>query len=392
MRAAHLLCPQGVAGDLFVAALVDAGAPLGVLRDAVDALDLGDVALRAEPGRGAGIAATAVHVDVGEAARRVETWPEARAVLERATLPGPVREAALDAARRLAEAEAAAHGTTPEEVRYHELGDPDTLADVVAGCAAVHALGIAALTCGPVAVGGGTVPSAHGRLPVPAPAVTELLRGFALLGDGERELTTPTGAALLAALAAPTGGLPPLRLTGTGRGVTTSRDGTATSVLTVLIGEREPDAGTAPAVVVEATVDDLAPDLVPVVLDALRAAGAHDAWAVPVLMKKGRPGHTLVALADEADVAMMEQVLFTESTTIGVRHHHVRKRALPRRTERIEIDGEVIGVKVVELDGRVLRASPEADDVRRVAAALGIPVHELRERAATVARQQHGGT
>lgn len=392
MRAAHLVCPQGVAGDLFVAALVDAGAPLDVLRGAVDALDLGDVALRVEPGRVGGIAATAVNVDVGADARRVETWSEAHAVLERAALAEPVRRTALDAVRRLAEAEAAAHGTTPEEVRYHELGDADTLVDVVAGCAAVHALGIATLTCGPVAVGGGTVATGHGQLPVPAPAVTELLRGFTLHGGGDRELTTPTGAVLLATLVTPAGGLPVLRLTGTGRGMTTSRDGTTTSALTVLLGERGSDAGAAPAIVVEATVDDLAPELVPVVLDALRAAGAHDAWAVPVLMKKGRPGHTLVALADETDVAVMEQVLFRESTTIGVRHHRVRKRALPRRTERIEIDGEAIRVKVVELDGRVLRASPEADDVRRAATALGVPVHELRERAATVARQQHGTT
>lgn len=236
MSLGHLICADGISGDLLLGVVVDAGASVQGLQDVIDALDLGPVVLRAEEVRARGLACTAVAVEVGESARRVPTWGEARTVIEAAGLPEGIRDRSLAVARRLAEAEAIVHGTTLDEVHYHELGDADTLADIVGTVAGLDALGVGEMTCGPVTVGAGSVRTLHGVLPVPAPAVAELLRGFVITGGGrDRELATPTGAAVLAALATPAAGTPEMRLEVTGRGaiVTSSVE----SVLTLLVGQ-----------------------------------------------------------------------------------------------------------------------------------------------------------
>jgi pyridinium-3,5-bisthiocarboxylic acid mononucleotide nickel chelatase len=231
----HLICADGISGDLLLGAVIDAGAPLERLQDAVDALDLGPVTLRVEGVHARGLACTAATVDVGEGARRVPTWNDARSTIEGAGLAPEIRARALRVARRLAEAEATVHGATPDDVHYHELGDPDTLADIVGTVTGLTELGVDDLTCGPVTVGGGTVRSHHGELPVPAPAVAELLRGFVITSGGrDRELATPTGAAVLAALATPVDGTPEMRLGTTGRGAIVTLH--VESVLTLLVG------------------------------------------------------------------------------------------------------------------------------------------------------------
>jgi pyridinium-3,5-bisthiocarboxylic acid mononucleotide nickel chelatase len=392
---AHLVCEDGISGDLLVGALLDAGAPLGPIREAVTALGIGGVRISAEPDRSTGLAATRFRVRT-RAAPRFPTSDAVRTVIRRAGLPPTVRTRADAVLARLVDAEAAVHGVDPSEVRLHELGDPDTLVDIVAACTAIDTLGLTAVTCGPVALGGGTVRSDHGRLPVPAPAVAALLEGFEVHGGGRRrELATPTGAALVAVLSRPVPEVPPLRLTGSGRGIVGAPD--QSSSLTVLVGERparqreHPSAdGPAPAAttaacVVEATVDDLSPELVPIVLDAIRDAGADDAWAVPALMKKGRPGFTLTALVSPELAGPVRDVVFTQSTTIGLRTSTVVKEALARRSAVIDVLGHQVRVKIAEHGGRVVSAKPEIEDVRAVAAATGQPVpdvHASAQRAA----------
>lgn len=383
MKVAHLLCDHGVAGDMWLGALVDAGAPLSTLQAAVDALDAG-ARLDAATVRVRGVAAVKVHVRLPAGAPTVRTWAEGRSLLDGADLPAAVRDPALSVFRRLAEAEAAAHGTDLDRVHLHELGSLDTVVDIVGACTGVHALGLQRLTSGPVAVGSGTVATDHGDLPVPAPAVIELLRGFTVFGGGSRELATPTGAALLATLTigAP---LPAVRLTGRGRGAS-DPDRADAGVLTVLVGDAEAGAAADPAVLIEATVDDLSPELVPVVLDGLRHAGAHDAWATPVLMKKGRPGYTLTALVDAADIPATQAVLFRESTTIGVRWFQINRRPLPRRWVTVQVEGHDVRVKVAEFDGQIVTTAAEFDDVRAVAEALDRPAREVQAHAAELAR------
>lgn len=238
MTVGHLLCTQGITGGLWLGVLVDAGADIGAMRGAVAGLGLGPVELSTEQVRVDEIAATMVSVDIGDDVPRLPGWDDLRGVLDGADVDGPVRERSLEVARRLVEAESAVHRTDVADVRFHELGDPDTVVEIVATVTGLRSLGIDHLTCGPVAVGSGTVMTAHGRLPVPPPAVVDLLHGFVIhAGDGDAELTTPTGAALLAELASPTDRLPTMQLNGCGRGAILGRDRRSSSMLTLLIGE-----------------------------------------------------------------------------------------------------------------------------------------------------------
>lgn len=243
MTVGHLLCTEGITGGLWLGALVDAGANIDAMRGAVAGLGLGPVELSTEQVRVDEIAATRVSVDIGDDVPRLPGWDDLRGVLDGADVDGPVRERSLEVARRLVEAESAVHRTDVADVRFHELGDPDTVVEIVATITGIRSLGIEHLTCGPVAVGSGTVMTAHGRLPIPPPAVVELLHGFVIhAGDRDGELTTPTGAALLAELAGPTDRLPAMQLNGCGRGAILGRDQRSPRILTLLIGETgQPD-------------------------------------------------------------------------------------------------------------------------------------------------------
>lgn len=246
MTVGHLLCTEGVTGGLWLGALVDAGTDIDAMRGAVAGLGLGPVELSTEQVRVDEIAATRVSVDVDNAIPRLPGWDDLRGVLEGADIDELVRERSLEVARRLVEAESAVHRTDVADVRFHELGDPDTIIEIVAAVTGLRSLGIDHLTCGPVAVGSGTVMTAHGRLPIPPPAVVDLLHGFVIhAGDRERELTTPTGAALLAELTSPTDRLPAMQLNGCGRGATCGRDRSSTSMLTLLLGDTTTPTSTA---------------------------------------------------------------------------------------------------------------------------------------------------
>jgi uncharacterized protein (TIGR00299 family) protein len=380
----------GASGDMLLGALVDAGAPLDVVQAAVDTLDVEPVRLRAHQVTRAGLAATKVDVDVPPSST-TRTWADVRTLLESAALPDAVRARALDVFARLARAEAAAHRVSPEEVHFHEVGALDALADVVGSCAALHALGVTEAVGSPVAVGRGSVRTAHGVLPVPVPAVLVLLgeAGAPLhAGDVAMETCTPTGAALLASTVGSWGSIPPMRVSATGTGAGGRDPAEAPNVLRVVLGDRVPagDGSTEPALVLEANVDDLDPRLWPGVLSALINAGASDAWLTPILMKKGRPAHTLSVLVSAEHADAVRRVVFRESSTIGVREHRVAKRVLDRETRTVTVSGAAVRVKVALLDGEVVNASPEYEDVAAAAAALGRPAKSVL--AAAVAAAQ----
>jgi uncharacterized protein (TIGR00299 family) protein len=393
-RIAWIDASSGASGDMLLGALAGAGVPIGVLLEAVDKVAPGQVALEVDDVHRAGFVATRVHVELADTVVQ-RTWRDVELLLNEAGLHEDVRSLAHDVFSRLAEAEGKVHGHAPEDVHFHEVGALDAIADVVGVCAGVVHLGLDRLVVSEVSVGGGTVSSGHGRLPVPPPAVVELLRGVPSSGGPvDLELCTPTGAALLTTLADGWGTQPPMavRCVGVGAGAR-DPEGHA-NVLRLLVGTtvvRESAATVSTAVLLESNVDDLDPRLWPGVLAALLDTGASDAWLTPILMKKGRPAHTLSVLVatDRADAVRRE--VYRQTSTIGMREQQVGKHELDRTMATVELDGHTIGVKLARLDGEVVNVQPEFEDVAAAAYALGLPVKTVMADAAAAARGQLGG-
>lgn len=371
---------NGVAGDMLLAALLDAGASLPVVVSAVEAvlprtvrLDVGEVSR-------AGMRALKLDVVKLLADQHHRDWTTIRTLLTEAELPEPVRAAALAVFQRLADAEGRAHGIDPEKVHFHEVGAWDSIADVVGVCAAVHDLGLAAIGCGVVGLGSGTVRAAHGEVPVPVPAVVELAKGWPVAAGGKGELATPTGMALVAALMSSQPELPDGVIERVGVGAGTRDDPGRPNVVRVLLGRfdlampTEADAGqeeTQNALLLAANVDDLDPRLWPGVLDRLLAAGADDAWLTPILMKKGRPAHTLNVLCAAESGPALRELMFDLVPTLGVRQVPTTKWVLDRRWESVEIAGQPVRIKLGLSQGRVRTATPEFEDVAAAARASG---------------------
>ena len=378
-------CSAGISGDMLLGALVDAGVDLTVLQSAVDAVGVEPVRLSATRVTRGGLGATKVDVHVDERPR-TRTWADVRTLLESSDLDEGVRARALDAFARLAAAEAAVHRTTPDAVHFHEVGALDAVADVVGCAAGLHALGLTSVTASPVVVGSGTARGAHGPLPVPPPAVLALLTGAPVLaGPVTHEMTTPTGAALLAATVTSYGPLPPmvLRRTGTGAGGRDPQE--VANVLRLVVGDPA-EAPPTEELLLETNVDDLDPRVWPGVLGALLDHGASDAWLTPIVMKKGRPAHTLSVLCPASSAPALRDVVFRETSTLGMRSQAVTKHALERSERSVEVDGQRVRVKLGLLDGEVVNAMPEWEDVAAAAAALGRPAKLVLRDAHALAR------
>lgn len=397
---------NGAAGDMLLAALLDAGADLDAVRAGLRGLGVEPVEVEPRPVRRHGL--RALHAGVrAPRADVTRNLADVTAILDHAALAGEVRAFAVAVFERLARAEARVHGVTVAEIHFHEVGALDAIADVT-GCAlALHDLGLLApgtvRVVSPVAAGSGTVRAAHGSLPVPVPAVLELLTeaGAPMRAHpAEMELCTPTGAALLTTLATGWGPAPGCvpRATGTGAG-TADPDGHP-NVLRVLVGDAAgpgasgafgaPGAGgadwtSAEMVRVDATIDDLDPRLWPDVLETLRAAGAADAWCAPVLMRKGRPGQVLSVLADPERLDTVCRVVFEQTTTLGVRISPVERRSLRRDRVEVRVGGAVVGVKRGLLGDRVVTVQPEYDEARAAAGTAGRPVADVLAEARRIA-------
>jgi uncharacterized protein (TIGR00299 family) protein len=383
MRTAWIDVSAGVAGDMLLGALLDAGASLEVVKAAVDAVLPGAATLSVAPVVRAGLRAVKLSVDVAEQSPPHRRWRDLRSSIVEAELTEPVRRDTLAVFTALARAEARVHGTTEDDVHFHEVGAVDSVADIVGVCAARHDLGIDGLSAGPLALGSGRVRTEHGALPVPVPAVLELTRGWLVSGGGPGELATPTGAALITTLAQGVDSIPLMRVAAVGIGAGTRNPPDRANVVRVVIGS----AG-APAtreVVIEANVDDLDPRVWPSVLAALLHAGAADAWLTPILMKKGRPAHTLHALTPAHRTAEVRGAMFRHTSTIGVRETTVDKIALPRTWRAVEVDGGKVRIKIAHQDDVILRATPEFDDVQSVADRRGAPIHDVLAEAAAAA-------
>lgn len=376
----------GAAGDMLLGALLDLGVPLEVVQDAVDAVSPEPARLRVEKVERGGLAATRCHVDVPDSHTH-RHWSTIRTRLTDAALHPEVRDLAMAAFGRLAETEGAVHGIDPEAVHFHEVGALDAIADVVGACAGFHHLGLAEVVVSPVAVGSGRIEgAAHGSLPVPPPAVVELLAGApSLAGPGSGETCTPTGAALLRAVATAFGPQPAMVVDRHGSGAGSRDPATHANVVRILVGEpvAAPDAL---PLLLETNVDDLDPRLWPVVLQELFDAGASDAWLTPIVMKKGRPAHTLAALVSDEAADQVRTAMFRHSTTLGLRGTRVEKTATEHSFVTVVVDGHDVAVKVARHAGRVVNVQPEYEDVARVARTCGAPVKQVLAEAVAQSR------
>lgn len=410
MRIAYLDCFSGCAGDMFLAAMLDAGLAIETLQGVVNALNLPGVALSATRVKRGGIAATHVTVEVGAEARKAHRHLhhivkiiDAAAAAHPQQLPPAVAEAAKGVFTRLAEAEAAVHGTSVEKVHFHEVGAADAIVDIVGACVGLNALGVERLICSPVPPGSGTVHCEHGVMPVPAPATARLLAGVPLATcDEPGELVTPTGAALIKVLAADFGPLPAMTIERQGWGAGTREGKTRANVLRLVLGETSADAaaGTAAATpqagvtvaalehdvvtVLEAHLDDATGQAVAFAIERLLESGALDAYAVPIMMKKGRPGMQLTALCPPERRTACEAVLFAETPTLGIRRTRAERTKLPRRHETVATRFGNIRLKVAGTPGQETQAWPEYADCAAAAREHRAALRDVQQEALRV--------
>jgi uncharacterized protein (TIGR00299 family) protein len=380
---------------MLLGALLGAGVPIAVLQDAVDAVTPEPVRLSLEQVTRHGFAATRCVVETADSTRH-RTWADIRSLLEDASLGTEVRDRAVDTFTRLAEAEARVHGSSVDDVHFHEVGALDAIADVVGVCAGLVHLELDALVVSPIAVGGGHVGTEHGWLSVPVPAVADLLRGVPSYGGPvDLELCTPTGAALLVVNATGWGTQPAMTTATIGTGAGGRNPEGHANVLRLLVGETgagsEPVAEqpAQPSWLLETNVDDLDPRLWPAAIAALLEAGASDAWLTPILMKKGRPAHTLSVLVTAGHADAVRREVFRHTSAIGLREQPIGKHALDRSTTTVEVDGHTIDVKLASLDGELLNLQPEYEHVAAAAIALGRPAKDVLQEAVVRARTQH---
>jgi len=394
-RLAYVDAVAGVAGDMLLAALLDAGADPDYVRNGLAALAVDGLELRTDSVTRHSISARRASIVAPSEPHVHRRWADVRAILDAASLPPRVRERAHAVFAALARAEARVHDIEPEAVAFHEVGAIDAIGDVCGIALALEALDVDELACSPLPAPRGLLDTAHGVLPLPAPAVLELLRGAPLYGvDVDVELVTPTGAAVVAALAVEFGPLPPIHLESVGYGAGERELERLPNVVRVLVGERDRVGGEGAvsddAILIEANLDDISPELVPDAAERCFDAGALDVWVSPVQMKKGRPGFVFSALARPNDEGAVAEAILRETSTLGVRVSPVRRWELAREWVGVEVDGERIRVKLGLLDGRVVNVAPEHDDCVAAARRTGRPVKELWAAALGAVAQREG--
>ena len=388
MTVLYVDCFSGASGDMLLGALIDAGVPLADLRRALGSLAIDPEAVWTEPVVRAGIRATKfcvrgedgghTHSHAGEPHR---TLAEIEALIDGSALSAAGKDRAKALFRRLGEVEAAIHGVPLDRVHLHEVGALDSIIDIVGTVYALEHLGADRIVASPLNVGSGTVRTAHGVYPVPAPATLQLLAGAPVYaGTQKAEMVTPTGALLVGSYATAFGPLPRMTVRTIGYGAGSRDFPDAPNVLRVVCGEEQPvnDAAPSRVSVIEAEIDDMTPQLFGVVMDALLAAGALDVFYTPVQMKKNRPGTLLTVIASPERRAALTGLIFRETTTIGVRYRESEREVLDRETVVVSTPVGPIRIKVARQRGEVLNVSPEFDDCVRAAKATGRPVKEVQ--------------
>ena len=395
MRLLYFDCIAGISGDMALGALIDAGADLEPIRKGLEGLPVESFELDVEQVESGGIRATKVNVRTSTDGL-IRTYASVRSLLDMAEMPLDAKAMAQRIFRRLAEAEAMVHRRDLDQVTFHEVGAVDSIVDIVGTSLALASLKVDRVFASAVPTGMGMVKTEHGLLPIPAPAVMELLRGAPIYSRNVSvELVTPTGAAILAALVEGFGEIPHMRIEHVGYGAGSARLDFP-NVVRVVVGEADPSANAAAEtvpgseLVLETNVDDLNPELYAYVLERLFAAGAQDAWLTPIVMKKGRPAVTISVLASPSREEAIRQVLFRETGTLGIRSSVVDKQALEREWVEVATRNGLVRVKIGRLEGNTVTVAPEFEDCVKVAREAGVPAREVYEEATRLAREAIG--
>jgi uncharacterized protein (TIGR00299 family) protein len=382
MRTLYFDCFAGASGDMILGAMVAAGVEPGYLREQLSLLPVSGFTIDFETVNRSGLSATYARVDAAHEHKH-RHLSDIKQIIEGSALNETVKQRAVQIFTRLAEAEAHVHNEPIDHVHFHEVGAVDAIVDVVGAAICFDALRIDRFICSPLHVGSGMVKMAHGQFPVPPPAVTELLRGVPFYAtEIKGELLTPTGAAIITTVCSEYGPIPQMITDQSGYGAGTREYGDFANVLRVLIGETDASGAMDERLwMLETNLDDASPQIIGHVMDRVLESGALDCFFTPVQMKKNRPGVLLSVLCGPNEKNALMELLFTETTTLGVRSYEVTRRALQRSIVRVETPYGPIDVKVAHLDGRVVNEMPEFEQCRQAAASANVPLKVVEEAA-----------
>jgi pyridinium-3,5-bisthiocarboxylic acid mononucleotide nickel chelatase len=380
MRLAYFDCFSGISGDMTLGALVDAGCSLETLRDELKELSVPGWTISSEKVWKNGMSATFVKVATEDQTRH-RALSAILEILEKSKLTEQVRNNAAAIFRKLGEAEAAVHGVPVEKIHFHEVGAIDAIVDIVGACIGFEALGIEKFACSPLNVGGGTAKMAHGVLPVPAPATAKLLLGKPTYSNGvQKELVTPTGAAIVATLCDWFGPQPAMTISAIGYGAGSADIEGQPNVVRIMVGEAAEKVvpGFDQEIsIIEANLDDMNPQIYGYFLEKALAAGALDVYTTPVQMKKNRPGTLLTLLCKPADINNLMSLVFAETTTLGARTYRAQRRALPRETVNVHTQYGDVHVKLSRVNGSICHVAPEYEDCRKLASEKNVPLQQV---------------
>ncbi len=382
LRAAYFDCYSGISGDMILGALVDLGVDPGKIRKALKTLDLKGYKLKTSRVQRGLIAGTKVQVSLTKSSHHpARKYSDIKKLIADSDLSSTAKKNSLEIFKRIAQVEAAIHDTTMEKIHFHEIGAVDSIVDIVGGVVAIESLKLDKIYASPLNVGEGFVQCAHGCLPVPAPATLKLLQGIPVFSNGiKKELTTPTGAAMIGFYADKFGSLPAMKIVGDGYGAGDHIIAEMPNMLRVVLGEISAESDEE-LVLIETNIDDMNPEFYEGTMESLFKAGALDVYLTPIIMKKSRPANKISVLSSETDRQAMTEILLHETSSFGVRYFRIGRTVLEREMKTVNISWGSVRIKIGKFNGKVIQISPEYEDCKKIAYKEKVPVKQVYEEA-----------
>ena len=382
LRAAYFDCYSGISGDMILGALVDLGVDPGKIRKALKTLDLKGYKLKTSRVQRGLIAGTKVQVRLTKTSHHpARKYSDIKKLIADSDLSSTAKKNSLEIFKRIAQVEAAIHDTTMEKIHFHEIGAVDSIVDIVGGVVAIESLKLDKIYASPLNVGEGFVQCAHGCLPVPAPATLKLLQGIPVFSNGiKKELTTPTGAAMIGFYADKFGSLPAMKIVGDGYGAGDHIIAEMPNMLRVVLGEISAESDEE-LVLIETNIDDMNPEFYEGTMESLFKAGALDVYLTPIIMKKSRPANKISVLSSETDRQAMTEILLHETSSFGVRYFRIGRTVLEREMKTVNISWGSVRIKIGKFNGKVIQISPEYEDCKKIAYKEKVPVKQVYEEA-----------